>query len=95
VCAFGSRLANEEVVFYSLVPTFTSPNSRHKMEPNEPGHKFVETIQIWEHHFGLYPVAVIVYDSTGGMIIKSLSVFVQFFASFNDNTYLSSISQEL
>ena len=40
------------------------------MEPDEPGHKFVEIIQIWKYNFSICPVAVIVYDSTRGKTVQ-------------------------
>lgn len=32
---------------------------------DEPPHKFVEVIKIWEHQLSLHPVAIILYNSYG------------------------------
>ena len=33
---------------------------------DDPKNNFVEMIKIWEHHYSVHPVAIIIYDSTGG-----------------------------
>lgn len=39
----------------------------------EPHNKFVEVIKIWEHHYSVHPVAIILYDSNGGNAAEFIS----------------------
>lgn len=36
----------------------------------EPHNKFVEVIKIWEHHYSVHPVAIILYDSNGAIEVQ-------------------------
>jgi len=41
-----------------------------KLNMDDPKNNFVEMIKIWEHHYSVHPVAIIIYDSTGAIEVQ-------------------------